>query len=266
MLLFKALKLNKNMNNKIKNYLGSVSILVLLVVTYSVYSYVDSYSKSIQPSSFRSFSVNGEGKIVAVPDVAQFSFGLTTQGGKDIATLQKDNTNKMNKIITFIKSKGVDKKDIETANYSLEPRYQNFNCVEFRTCPPSEIVGYTMNQNVSVKVRDFNKVGEILSGVVQNGANTVSQLSFTIDDRSKVENEAREKAITQAKQKALSIARAGDFRLGRLLSINEGGGIVPPYYGYGGVMEMKASSLPEPMIEPGSQDIIITVNLVYEIQ
>ena len=199
--------------------------------------------------------------MVAIPDVAQFSFGLITQGDKDIAGLQKENTNKINKIISFIKESGVDKKDIETLQYNLEPRYQNYSCPVRNLeaglpCPPSEIIGYSISQSVSVKVRDFNKIGSILAGVAQNGANNISQLSFTIDEPFKVESEAREKAIAQAKSKALSIAKAGGFRLGRLLSINEDNIGIPRYY----ALEASAS----PSIEPGSQEVKININLVKE--
>ena len=255
----------------IKNYFNWILALVLLVFAYSAYVYVDSYSKSIQPSSFRSFSVSGEGKVVTVPDVAQFSFGLLTQGGRDIANLQKDNTTKINKIIDFIKSSGVDAKDIETLSYNLEPRYQNYSCpsdgFESMPCPPSEIIGYSVSQSVSIKIRDFSKIGSILSGVVKNGANNVSQLSFTIDDPESAESEAREKAVAQAKKKAMSIARAGGFGLGRLLSINENNFGVPRYYMTEAAMDMKAGGVfPTPSIEPGSQEVKINVNLVYEIK
>lgn len=268
-LLLKALFMN---DNKLRNYLNIALILTLLVLAYSAYVYVDSYSKSIQPSSFRSFSVSGEGKVVAIPDVARFSFGLITQGGKDIANLQKENTNKINKIISFVKESGVDAKDIETLQYNLEPRYQNYSCPISNLeaglpCPPAEIVGYSISQNVSVKIRDFNKIGSILAGVVQNGANNVSQLSFTIDEPYKVESEAREKAIAQAKSKALSTAKAGGFRLGRLLSINEDNVGVPRYYALSAGFETKADgAFPSPTIEPGSQEVKININLVYEIK
>ena len=210
------------MTEKIKNYLGVAIIISILILAISAWSYVNSYSKVIEPGSFRSFSVSGEGKVVAVPDVAEFDFSVITEGGKNIATLQKENTEKMNKAIAFIKSKGVDAKDIKTQNYSLTPRYQYFDCSKVGgVCPPPEIVGYTVTQNVDVKVRDFVKLGDLLSGVVESGANSVSGLSFTVDDSTKIESEARAKAITEAKEKARSVAEAGGFRLGRLISIEE---------------------------------------------
>lgn len=137
-----------------------------------------------------------------------------------------------------------------------------------RPCPPAEIVGYTITQSVQVKVRDFSKVGEILSGVVEEGANTVSQLSFTIDEPDAVQNEARAEAIEKAKQKAKLVAKAGGFGLGRLLDIQESGYLPPIYYakeafGRGGA-DMSSSVMPA--VEPGSQEVTVSVVLRYEIR
>ncbi len=262
------------MTEKIKNYLGVAIIATILIVAGSAWKYVRYYGQSIEPSSFRSFAVSGEGKVVAIPDVAQFSFSVVTEGGKDIAKLQKENTEKVNSAINFVKSSGVQAKDIKTSGYNLNPRYQNYSCPvllggieENRVCPPPEIVGYTITQTILVTVRDFGKVGEILGGVVEKGANSVSQLNFTIDDPTAVQNDAREEAIAKAKEKAKAIAKAGGFGLGRLLSIDEGGYTPVPYYaradiGFGGALEKAAP----PSIEPGSQDVTVTVSLRYEIR
>lgn len=254
------------MTEKIKNYLGIAIIIAILVVAGSAWKYVRYFGQSIEPSSFRSFAVTGEGKVVAIPDVAQFSFSVITEGGKDITKLQKENTDKVNRAISFVKSNGVEAKDIKTSGYNLSPRYQNYSCPrEGGVCPAPEIVGYTITQTVEVKVRDFGKVGEILGGVVENGANSVSQLNFTIDDPTTVQNDAREEAIVKAKNKARSIAKAGGFSLGRLLSIDEGYSPVPYYrsdVGYGALLEKAVT----PTIEPGSEDVTVNVTLRYEIR
>lgn len=260
------------MNEKIKNYLYGALAISVVVIALAAWSYANSYSQAIDPGSLRSFSVSGEGKVVAVPDIAQFSFTVITEGGEDLTALQTENTKKMNSAITFVKEGGVQTADIKTSQYNISPRYQSYNCYGRdggTVCPPPKIVGYTINQTVSVKVRDFTALGPILSGVVASGANTVSSPSFTIDDPSALENDARKEAIEQAKEKARAIARAGGFSLGRLLSIDEGGRgyPIPLYatkeaYGIGGDT---AYSEP-PTIEPGSQDTIIYVSLRYEIR
>ncbi len=266
------------MNQTIKNILGiaiafSVLLFVFAIINFSIY-----YSKSIQPSSFRNFSVTGEGKEVAIPDVAEFTFDIITEGGKDIAGLQTENTDKTNKVIDFIKNQGIDSKDMKTQNYNLSPRYQNYKCYPLgvaqpnslpipQPCPPAVIIGYTITQTVQVKIRDFSKIGDILSGVIQNGANSVSELSFTIDDPTAIQDKARTEAIKNAKEKAESISQAAGFKLGRLLSIQEVGNPVPqPYFealGMGTAQSVKTST---PTIEPGSQEITSDITLEYEIE
>ena len=261
------------MDNKIKTYLSIAIVVAIFLFAFSALWIAKSHSKSIEPPSFRSFSVKGEGKVVTIPDIAQFTFSIIIDGGKDVAGIQKENTQKVNSAIDFVKSKGVISKDIKTQSYSVEPRYQSFSCPRplpggvSEPCPPPEIVGYTVRQRVLVKVRDFETIGDVLSGVVASGVNSVSQLSFTIDDPTELENEARAKAISQAKDKAKSIAKAGGFRLGRLLSIEEG--FFQPVFraetfristlGVG-------ASTPAPTIEPGSQETIINVTIKYEIK
>lgn len=254
--------------DRTKIFLSWAIIIAVLIIGGSVWSYARTYSRSIQPSSFRSFSVAGQGKVVAKPDVAVFTFNVISEGGTDIASLQRDNADRGNKINSFLKEQGIADKDIKTEQYSLTPRYQNTFC-RIGVCPPPSIVGYTVTQGVTVKVRNFAKIGTILSGVVERGANNVSQLNFTIDDPVAVENEARAKAIAEAREKAKLVARAGGFSVGRLLGIDEGG---RPYYnetysmkGLGMTADSTSAPLPAPTIEPGSQDVLVNVTLRYEI-
>ncbi len=182
-----------------------------------------------------------------------------------MAALQQDNVKKANAAIDFLKQQGGDKKDIATQAYNIQPRYET--CYR-GDCPPPTIVGYTINQTVAVKARDLEKVGDLLGGVVNLGANSTSGPDFTVDDPTKLESDARAQAIVQARDKAKSIATAGKFRLGRLISIEEGSS-VPMYYGIdgGGAMkESMSSAYPvAPSFEVGSQEVIVNVTLRYEI-
>lgn len=254
------------MEQKIKNYLWIALTVAVLVGAYAAWRYADAFARSIQPSSFRSFTVSSEGKTVVIPDVAEFSFTVLTEGGKDLKALQDVNAEKMNRAIAFVKSNGVDAKDVRTASYQVEPRYQYYGCRQ-GPCPPPEIVGYTVRQTVSVKVRDFAKVGDILAGVVENGANTVSDLRFTLDDRDAAEATARAEAIAKAEVKAEAIAEAAGVSLGRLLSIDEGSGPVPvPYYALSAEQFGRGGGGAIPAVEPGSEEIRVTVILRYEIR
>jgi uncharacterized protein YggE len=295
------------MNQTLKSVVGAAVGLAVLAVGYSAVSYVNSYGKSIQPSSFRSFSVSGDGKSINAPDIAEFSFQVITEGGNDLTALQKQNTDSANKVIAFVKSEGVADKDIQTEYYNVNPRYTSYGCYDapvsstptmmrgtvssgsgssgsstgvmvtppvapssttVKTCPPPSIVGYTVTQSVSVKMRDFTKVGDIVGGVVTNGANQVGSLTFTLDDPSKAQDAARGQAIEKAKAKAESVAQAGGFSLGRLLNIQENGNNpYPMYKSYSMDSGIAApTSVPAPSIQPGSQETKVTVTMTYEIK
>src|SRR3989304_1840913 len=195
------------MSKIIHNLLQIAIILTLAGAVYLGFQYIDSYTDAQEPSSNRSFSVSSEGEVTAVPDIAEFTFSVITEGKNDLSKIQTQNTEKTNKVIEFLKSKNVDAKDIKTQYYNIEPQYQYYNCSnDGSICPPPSIVGYLVNNTVSVKIRDFKESASLLSGVVDNGANSVSQFTFTIDDRTELENQAREKAIEKAKTKAKAIA------------------------------------------------------------
>lgn len=259
------------MTQQIRNYLGVAIIAAIIFGIILGFWYVGAFSSSRLPQ--RTFSSSGEGKTVAVPDVAELTFGVLTEGGKNLAALQKENTDKITSVMTFLKESGIDEKDIRTQSYNITPRYQYFSCPpvyspeEFKPCPPSEIVGYAVNQSILVKIRDLGKTGDVAAGVVERGANTVYGPVFTVDDPTELQNQAREEAMRKARDKAEAISEAGGFKLGKLVSVSEGV-YVPlpiPYYarevggggdGFGG----------GPSIEPGSQEVRVSVTLTYEIR
>ena len=257
------------MNTAIKNYLGIAGIIALFALSYAGIR----ASNNIESIPTRTFFVQGEGETIAVPDVARFTFTILTEGGANLSGLQEDNAKKSNAAIDYLKANGVDKKDVKTIGYNVSPRYQYYDCdryaIGFETakpCPPAEIVGYSISQSVQVTVRDLEKAGVLLSGVVENGANTVSGISFEIDDETEFKNEAREKAFADAKEKARAIADAAGFRIGKIISINENF-FTPQIYGGRAVsFEIADAAVPAPSIEPGSQEVKITVNVQYEIK
>lgn len=276
------------MSTQLKNALGVVAIIVAGSMVVIGYNVAKSYAHAVNQEASRSFSVTGEGKAVAVPDIATFSFSVVTEGNMDVTALQQQNTEKMNDAIDYIKSQSIEAKDIKTESYSIQPRYSSSYCSPEsfmtpessnqegstksasalpRPCPPPSISGYSVSQSALVKVRDFKKIGTLLAGIVGHGANSVSGVAFTIDDQSKVEQQAREEAIQKAKEKAEAMARAGGFKIGRLLTISENGQMPPYYYGKGAGMDTAAEtpSTP-PTIEPGSQEINVQATLEYEIK
>lgn len=261
------------MNIAIKNALGIALILFMATLAFIFATYTQSYGNA-QPSQ-RTFSVSAEGTIQAIPDIAQISLSVLTEGGKNLAELQKENTTKMNGITDFLSSQKIDAKDIQTRDYSINPRYQYFNCSTPKSddnpspCPPPEITGYSISQTLVVKIRNLDTMGTIISSAVEKGANNVSGPEFTIDDPTTLEQEALDQAIAKAKDKAKKLSKSAGYGMGRLISLSEESQSTPPYpmasFGMGGdAMEMKAAQTPS--FQAGSQEIKATVTLTYEIK
>ena len=165
-----------------------------------------------------------------------------------------------------MKSKGIDVKDIETSGYNISPRYQYFECKD-GICPPSEIIGYTITNSIAVKIRNFDIIGDVLTGVVANGANTVSGVSFTIDDPESFKKDARNEAIKEAREKSIAIAKAGGFKIGKIISISESGPFIPYYSTKAmGLVSAGMEAADAPIIEPGSQELKVNVTITFEIR
>jgi len=208
--------------------------------------------------------VTGEGKVTAAPDVAVISVGLVTEG-TTVNAAQKQNNDKMNSVVKAVKEEfKIEDKDLKTQNYSVYPKYNWDNGRQ-------TIIGYTVNQNLEIKLRDFDKAGDIIAKATSLGANQVSGPNFMIDDIEQFRAQAREEAIKQAKDKAKVLADQVGIKLGRIVNFNEGGSdyYPVPYYadsvmGMGGSLELKSVASPE--IESGSQDVTVNVSISYEIK
>ena len=213
-------------------------------------------------------SVSGEGKVKAVPDTAIVTLGVLAQG-KDQKLVADDAAKRINKITEFVKSLGVKKEDITTSQSSLNPQ------IDWQT-GKQNIVGYQSQQTVTVKVRGVDKAseiaGKIVAGAVDNGANEVYGSQFIIDDSTALQQQARLEAIEKAKQKAAELAKAAGLRLGKVISISESGSGYPPMpmygtaEGRGGAVAMDSKVMTAPSIEPGSQEIVQTMTLTFELK
>ena len=211
----------------------------------------------------RTVTITAEGKSVVAPDLATLSFSVVSQG-KDPVKLQEDNNTKINNALDFVKAQGIEAKDIKTSNYDLSPNYRWDEKTR-----ASLIDGYTLNQSIVIKVRDLSKVGILLGGLPSKGINQIGGVNFSIDDPDKFLNEAREEAFTKARAKAEAMAKYNGVRIRKVVNFSEyGGGYPGPIYyakeaslGMGGDVALP----PTPTIEPGSQEVTVNVNVVYEI-
>ncbi len=256
---------------ELKNYqtIGHRKIIVHLVALFLLVAVI--YLISLTRNQLRAYnyigraegttrtvSIAGEGKITALPDIATFNIGVLTEK-KTVVDAQKENTDKMNKITAGLKKIGVAEKDIKTTNYNIYPQY---DWIDGRQI----LRGYQLDQSIQVKVRKLDKLGEIMTQAGELGANNVSGLNFTIDDPEVLRQQAREQAIIQAKAKADTLAKIAGIKLGKLVSFTEFSPESPIYYDYAKSAAGGAGGGgPAPSIQSVSLEVIITVNVSFEV-
>lgn len=212
------------------------------------------------PITRDTITIDGMGKVNAEPTLAQVDVGLMSEG-RDVPTAQTENTRKMNAITAQLKSLSIDRQDIRTSNYSIQPKYEYKDGIQ-------TIIGYTVSQNISVKVRDLSKIGTVLERSVQSGANQVNGVQFTLDDPTELQQEARKKAIEDAKQKAEALAQTLGVRIDKVVTFTEGSsnGAVPmPLYAYK-AMDGAAVAPSVPEIQSGSLDVVSHVSVTFEVR
>lgn len=262
------------------------SFLTLLVVALTVYVSIQSINiLDTDDNEENTITISAEGKVDAVPDVARVDFSVIAQG-KTPKEVQQQVSEKMNKIVDFIKGRGVDAKDIKTLNISVNPRYYysydypRIPCPLMSevyppssspiSCPPKSpvIIGYEANQTLDVKIRKLDSVGDIIDGAVENGATQVGGINFSIDDPDELKAQAREQAFRKAREKADALAKIAGVKIKRVITFSESGDYFPPYYrtmdavGMGG----GADKAMETSVEPGSQEVTVTLNVTFEIK
>ena len=238
-----------------------IFIVLALFLTFAGFNQlinaVNNYRNDGAANIPQTVSFTGEGKVKATPDTAKVEIGLITEGNNSIS-VQNENSSKMNAVIKFLKEQKVSEEDIKTSAYSLSPKYEYSK-------GKSALVGYILNQTLTVNVRDLDKIGEILDGAVSKGANQVNSISLFVDKPEELKNKAREAAVEQARKQALATSKIAGLRLGRVVGFSENTmGEIPMYreaLGMGG----GATSV-VPQIEPGSEEIIINVTLTYLIK
>ncbi len=212
---------------------------------------------TVSSSKADAFSVSGTGKVAVKPDLAILSLGVSANGQSVKAAQDSLNLN-INKVATSIKALGVSEEDIQTTNYNISPTY------DFKSGSQT-ITGYSANTNLSVKVKDLNLANSVLDGATASGANQVGGISFEVLDKTKAQNQAREKAVAEAKMKATQAAKIAGFSLGKIINYSENfGGVGPRPL----IMAKDASGGENSStnLESGSTDVEVTVTLSFEVR
>ncbi|MEZ5946293.1 MAG: SIMPL domain-containing protein [Hyphomonas sp.] len=181
---------------------------------------------SIQPET--TLEISAQASVKREPDIAYLSTGVQVER-KTAAEAMAAQAEAMSGVFKALEKAGIAKKDMQTSNLSLYPRY---DYIEVRDKDGSmrgeqRLAGYTASNQLTVKVRDLDNLGKTMDSLINAGGNTFSGVSFALEDASEAQDEARRKAMTDAVARANLYAGAAGLRVLRIVKITEGGGYSP---------------------------------------
>jgi len=201
--------------------------------------------------------VSGRGEVTVTPDIATLRLGVEVQA-VSVAIAQSQATEAMDKVMAALTANDVAEKDIQTQHFSIYPVTKWDKDDEEQV-----IVGYRVTNTVSAKIRELDKAGTIIDAVAAAGGDfiRINGIDFSVDDPSAYYEEARAKAMADAKIKAGQLAELADAKLGKATYISESSQVPPPIYRQD-VYEEAAIAVETP-ISPGEMEISLTVQVAY---
>ena len=218
----------------------------------------------------RRISVSGTGEAEAAPDIARFVFG-TEFSEADLATASEKSRLDAARIREALRAGGVKEEDIRTLHMSVEPVMEYHEAQRQGALVPvlPKVVGYTARIALEATLRDLEAAGGLVDGAVKAGASRVEGPIMEIDNPEKLSDQARARAMEDARRRADVLAQAGGFRIGPVVTVTEmDGGMPMPYARGGAVMAMAqaAPGTPSSRIDPGLATVSTRVDVVFEIR
>lgn len=196
-------------------------------------------------------TVTGEATIAVAPDIAMMRIGVISQD-RTAREASDTNAKQMTAVLDAIKNAGVGDRDIQTSRLSLQPQYDP------NKGGTARLTGFQASNQVTVRIRDIEKLPSILDRAISVGANEMSGIEFVVSEQSKLLDQARNDAIADARRKAELYAKAAGVKLGHVVSITEEGSAPPPRP----MQAMRAGAVP---IAPGEQTLRALVTVTYEL-
>lgn len=252
-----------NLNQLITNLVSILVFFALLFGFTKLLGPIPFDINSVTTSKSDAFSVTGEGKVDAKPDSATVRLGVVARSATSEAAQNLLNTN-INKVIAAVKQLGVSEDKIKTENYNIYPEYSQTIPIKAAD-DKNNISGYSANTNITVTVPTAELANQVVDAGTSNGANQVGGVDFQVKDKTAALNQAREEAVADAKKKAEDAARIAGFKLGKIINYSEGGSGGYPIMMRGEAAMDKAGGAPTE-VQPGTNEISITVTLSYEIK
>ena len=197
------------------------------------------------------------GEVTRVPDIVRINAGVVTQAPSAVEAIRQ-NAARMERVRAALARAGVQPRDIQTSNVSLQPEYR------YAENQPPQLVGYRATNQVNVRFRDIAQSGRILDALVAEGANQIDGPNLGIDRPEAALDEARVAALANARARAELYARSLNMRVRRVLLVSESGATMPPPMP---VMRMReAAQAADTRIEPGEQVLSVSLTVSFELE
>jgi len=208
-------------------------------------------------------AVSGQGSADIAPDMAVLQLTVTREAETAREALDA-NSAAMAQVLKALRDEGVAERDLQTTNFSIQPKYVYPSPKSQAEDRSPRIVGYTVRNGLSVRVRELDNLGKIMDKSVTLGVNEGGNILFTNDDPAAAIEQARARAVADAMGKAKALATAAGVRLGKVLELSE------QSYQPGPVPMMKAEMMMSRAadavpVAAGENSYEVTVNMSYGI-
>jgi uncharacterized protein len=245
-----------------KRFLLFAVITILVLTTALFYGCQQSQSSAgTYANQQEGIWVTGEGKVKVIPDVVNIQLGIQTQA-KTVADAQNQAIKAMNDVKSTLITNGVAEKDIQTQYYNVQQLTRWDNDKQEQV-----ITGYQITNMVNAKIRDIPKTGDILDAVTLAGGDLtrINSIQFSVDDPTVYYDQAREKAMADAKDTATQLANLSGVKLGKPIYISETN-VYTPRTVTTYTLKESADSSGSTSISAGELEITINVQVTYAIQ
>jgi uncharacterized protein YggE len=209
------------------------------------------FSAASAQAADRLVTVTGEATVAVAPDMAVIRVGVTSVG-KTAREASDTNAKQMTAVLAAIKDAGIGARDIQTSRLSLQPQYDP------NRSGTARLLGFQATNQITVNIRDIDKLAGIIDQAIAAGANEMSGLEFVVSEQSKLLDQARDDAVADARRKAERYAKAAGVKLGAVTSISEEGSTPQPRL----IQAMRAGAAP---VAPGEQTLRAVVTVSYEL-
>ena len=233
-------------------------LLAALLMSAALLMPAAAHAEGDKMSTQRQISISASGSVSAKPDQVAISIGVVRNAKTAKAALEA-NTAAMRPVIDTLKAAGVETRDIQTSNFSVQPNYE-----DQQNGKPPKLSGYQVANSVQVRLRAIEKLGDVLDRVVDQGSNQINGIEFIVSKAGELKDKARKEAVANALRMAKTYAEAAGVTLGDLLLISEGE-VNTPRGPFLAQAAMRDKSGPAP-IEAGEQQLDVQVNMVWAIK